>query len=85
MGRPLMQIVICTCFMDLEGGRDMDFAAEYTAELPNGLFGCRLTTDGHKAYLETVKDTFGSEVDYESSTPSHVSKDDIAQLLASKS
>ncbi len=49
----------------LAGGRDSGYAAEFMADVAQRLTNrVQLTTDGHKAYLDAIEDTFGSEVDY---------------------
>ncbi len=49
----------------LAGGRDSGYAAEFMADVAQRLANrVQLTTDGHKAYLDAIEDTFGSEVDY---------------------
>ena len=49
----------------LSGGRDSGYAAEFMADVAQRLANrVQLTTDGHKAYLDAVEDTFGTEVDY---------------------
>ena len=49
----------------LAGGRDSGYAAEFMADVAQRLANrVQLTTDGHKAYLDAVEDTFGSDVDY---------------------
>ena len=49
----------------LAGGRDSGYAAEFMADVAQRLANrVQLTTDGHKAYLDAVENTFGSEVDY---------------------
>ena len=49
----------------LVGGRDSGYAAEFMTDVAQRLANrVQLTTDGHKAYLDAIEDTFGSEVDY---------------------
>lgn len=49
----------------LVGGRDSDYALAFMDDLASRLANrVQLTSDGHKAYLEAVEDTFGSEIDY---------------------
>ncbi len=49
----------------LVGRRDSGYAAEFMADVAQRLANrVQLTTDGHKAYLDAVEGTFGSEVDY---------------------
>lgn len=47
------------------GHRDGDTAAVFIADLKKRLGNrVQLTTDGHKAYLQAVEDTFGADIDY---------------------
>ena len=48
------------------GGRDAGYATEFLADLKGRLVNrVQLTTDGHKAYLEAVRDVWASdEIDY---------------------
>ncbi len=47
------------------GGRDGEYAAEFMDDVKARLTNrVQLTTDGLKAYLEAVENTFGSEIDY---------------------
>lgn len=47
------------------GGRDADYALALMDDLRQRLISrVQLTTDGHRAYLEAVKEAFGSEIDY---------------------
>ena len=47
------------------GTRDGDAAKAFNADLADRLASrVRLTTDGHKAYLQAVEDAFGAKVDY---------------------
>ncbi len=49
----------------LVGGRDAGYARALMDDLKDRLANrVQLTTDGHKAYLEAVEDTFGADVDY---------------------
>lgn len=49
----------------LVGKRDAGYAFEFISDLGARLANkVQLTTDGHKAYLTAVEDTFGTEVDY---------------------
>ena len=47
------------------GGRDIEYALEFLDDVKSRLTNrVQLTTDGHRAYLEAIEDTFGSDVDY---------------------
>jgi IS1 family transposase len=47
------------------GGRDSDYALALMDDLRGRLANkVQLTTDGHKAYLSAVEDTFGADIDY---------------------
>lgn len=47
------------------GGRDAGAALEFISDLGSRMANrIQLTSDGHKAYLEAVEQTFGDEVDY---------------------
>lgn len=47
------------------GGRDGDCAREFMCDLADRLANrVQLTSDGHKAYLEAVEESFGADVDY---------------------
>lgn len=47
------------------GGRGADSAYEFITDLASRLANrVQLTTDGHRAYLSTVEDTFGADIDY---------------------
>lgn len=47
------------------GGRDAGSAYEFMSDLASRLANrVQLTTDGHKAYLSAVEDSFGRDVDY---------------------
>lgn len=49
----------------LVGGRDAEYAMEFMDDLRSRLANrVRLTTDGHRAYLEAVEGAFGADVDY---------------------
>src|ERR1700735_3261882 len=49
----------------LVGGRDSDYAIAFMDDLRDRLANrVQLTSDGHKAYLETVEGAFGGGVDY---------------------
>ena len=49
----------------LVGGRDAEYAYEFMHDLAPRLRGrVQLTTDGHHAYLDAVRDAFRDEVDY---------------------
>jgi hypothetical protein len=49
----------------LVGGRDADYANAFIADMASRILGrVQLTSDGHKAYLQAVEDTFGADVDY---------------------
>jgi hypothetical protein len=49
----------------LVGGRDSGYAIEFMDDLRGRLANrVRLTTDGHRAYLEAVKGASGGDVDY---------------------
>ena len=49
----------------LVGGRDSEYAMEFMGDLRSRLSNrVQLTTDGHKAYLESVEGAFGADVDY---------------------
>ena len=49
----------------LLGGRDGGYAYEFMQDVAQRLARrVQLTTDGHRAYLDAVEDTFGCEVDY---------------------
>jgi IS1 family transposase len=49
----------------LVGGRDSEFAMVFMDDLRARLANrVQLTSDGHKAYLETVEGAFGGDVDY---------------------
>lgn len=47
------------------GGRDSEYAMAFMDDLRVRLDGrTQLTTDGHKAYLNAVEETFGTDIDY---------------------
>ena len=47
------------------GGRDAGYANEFMADVAGRLATrVKLTTDGHKAYLEAVEASFGADIDY---------------------
>jgi len=49
----------------LVGGRDAEYALEFTDDLRSRLENrVQLTSDGHKAYLVAVEESFGGDVDY---------------------
>ena len=49
----------------LMGGRDAGYATEFMQDVAARLANrVQLTTDGHRAYLDAVEDTFGADVDY---------------------
>ncbi|SRR5258708_3350762 len=49
----------------LVGSRSADYAYEFMNDLKSRLSNrVQLTTDGHKAYLSAVEDTFGADIDY---------------------
>jgi IS1 family transposase len=49
----------------LVGPRDMDTAVEFMEDLRGRLARrVQLTTDGHRAYLDAVEQTFGADIDY---------------------
>ena len=49
----------------LVGKRDAGYAFQFISDLSEKLSNrVQLTTDGHKAYLTAVEDTFGTDVDY---------------------
>lgn len=49
----------------LVGGRDGEYALAFMDDVKDRLANrVQLTTDGHKAYLEAVEETFGADVDY---------------------
>ncbi len=52
-------------FSVLVGGRDAEYAYEFLADVRSRLANrVQLTSDGHRSYLQAVKDTFGQDVDY---------------------
>ncbi len=49
----------------LVGNRDSETAYQFIGDLKSRIINrVQLTTDGHAAYLEAVRDTFGSRIDY---------------------
>ncbi len=49
----------------LVGTRDAEYAREFIADLASRLANrVQLTSDGHKAYLRAVEESFGADVDY---------------------
>ncbi len=49
----------------LVGTRDAEYAREFIADLATRLANrVQLTSDGHKANLRAVEESFGAEVDY---------------------
>ena len=49
----------------LVGKRDAGYAFQFISDLAARLANrVQLTTDGHRAYLSAVEDTFGADVDY---------------------
>ena len=49
----------------LVGGRDSGYALEFMDDVKSRLANrVQLTTDGHRAYLEAVEESFGGDVDY---------------------
>jgi IS1 family transposase len=49
----------------LVGGRDSEYAVEFMDDLASRLATrVKLTTDGHKAYLEAIDGAFGADIDY---------------------
>lgn len=49
----------------LVGGRDSGYALEFMDDVKSRLANrVQLTTDGHRAYLEAVEESFGADVDY---------------------
>ena len=49
----------------LVGRRDITYAQAFIGDLAQRINGrVQLTTDGHKAYLTAVEETFGGEIDY---------------------
>lgn len=52
-------------FSVLVGGRDAEYGAEFMKDIKSRLANrVQLTTDGHKAYLQAVKEGFGNDVDF---------------------
>jgi IS1 family transposase len=49
----------------LVGGRDLGWATEFMLDCANRISNrVQITTDGHRAYLETVETAFGADIDY---------------------
>lgn len=49
----------------LVGGRDAEYAMDFMDDVKSRLKSkVQLTTDGHKAYLQAVENSFGSDIDY---------------------
>lgn len=49
----------------LVGGRDGEYALAFMDDVKDRLANrVQLTTDGHKAYLDAVEETFGADIDY---------------------
>jgi len=49
----------------LAGGRDAEYALAFMDDLASRLTNrVQLTTDGHRAYLDAVEESFGGDVDY---------------------
>ena len=49
----------------LVGGRDGEYAMAFMQDVQDRLANrVQLTTDGHKAYLNAVEETFGADIDY---------------------
>lgn len=49
----------------LAGGRDAEYALAFMDDLASRLANrVQLTTDGHKAYLQAVEESFGADIDY---------------------
>lgn len=49
----------------LVGGRDAEYALAFMDDLRERLANrVQLTTDGHKAYLDAVEESFGADIDY---------------------
>jgi IS1 family transposase len=52
-------------FSAMVGGRDADYAYEFLSDVRSRLRNrVQLTSDGHAAYFQAVKDAFGRDVDY---------------------
>jgi IS1 family transposase len=52
-------------FSVLVGGRDAEYAYEFMSDVQSRLAGrTQLTSDGHRVYLQAVRDAFGGDVDY---------------------
>ena len=53
------------CISYLVGGRDGWWAKEFMNDVADRIKGrIQITTDGYRAYLNAIEDSFGSEVDY---------------------
>jgi len=53
------------CISYMLGLRDGGYATEFMQDVASRLANrVQLTTDGHKAYLDAVEDTFGGDIDY---------------------
>lgn len=49
----------------LVGGKDAEYATEFLTDVKSRLANrVQLTSDGHKAYLQAVKEAFDGKVDY---------------------
>lgn len=49
----------------LVGGRDSDYALEFMEDIAARVSNrIQMTTDGHKAYMEAVEDSFAGDIDY---------------------
>ncbi len=49
----------------LLGGRDAGYAREFLSDVAGRIVNrIQLTSDGHRAYLEAVRDVFGDDIDY---------------------
>ena len=52
-------------FSTLVGGRDAEFAEVFIQDVADRLANrVQLTSDGHKTYMQDVRNAFGSEIDY---------------------
>lgn len=53
------------CVSYLVGGRDGWWAREFMNDCAGRILGrVQITTDGHRAYLDSVEDAFGADIDY---------------------
>jgi IS1 family transposase len=53
------------CVSYLVGGRDSGWAHEFMQDCADRISNrVQITTDGHKAYLEAVENSFGADIDY---------------------